>query len=215
MFIDIKDLSYKGKQVLKDSYISLQNGTFINIIGVNGAGKSSFYKALLGFVKYKGKSDIRPNEIAIISDYVSIPDETLVIDIINFVNANAKQADSLKNLRKMLGINQILNTRIKALSTGEKRKLEIFCALAAECKVIIYDEITANIDEPSRDVLLSFIKDYHKNNRESIAFFSSHDLKEIFKLGGEIWLINPVSQKIENITGLSMEDVSMKMLGLK
>ena len=169
MYIDIKELSFKGREVLKDVHLSFQEGDFISILGVNGSGKSSFYKALLGLVNYKGSTDVLQQDIAVVSDYVSLPSETPVADILGFVYEHSKMTGELESLRTMLNIDDTLNVKIHSLSSGQKRKLELFCAVASGCKIIIYDEVTANIDEPSQNMILSFIKEYHMSHKNCLS----------------------------------------------
>lgn len=214
MYVDIKELAFERKEILRNTYISFQKGEFISILGANGSGKSSFYKALLGLIKYKGSSDIPQQEIAVVSDYVSLPNETPVQDIIDFVCKHGRATEELKTLSTMLGINDMLKTKVRSLSSGQKRKLELFVALLSGRKVIIYDEITANIDEPSKDVIIPFIKEYHSFHDDMLVFYSSHDLREIMKFVGKKLLINPKSKQFEDVTDYSAEDIAMKLASL-
>ena len=214
MYIDIKELSFKGREVLKDVHLSFQEGDFISILGVNGSGKSSFYKALLGLVNYKGSTDVLQQDIAVVSDYVSLPSETPVADILGFVYEHSKMTGELESLRTMLNIDDTLNVKIHSLSSGQKRKLELFCAVASGCKIIIYDEVTANIDEPSQNMIPSFIKEYHMSHKNCLAFYSSHNLKEIIQLGGKKMLITPTSKSFEDVSEFTFEDIALRIASL-
>lgn len=200
--------------MLKDVHLSFQEGDFISILGVNGSGKSSFYKALLGLVNYKGSTDVLQQDIAVVSDYVSLPSETPVADILGFVYEHSKMTGELESLRTMLNIDDTLNVKIHSLSSGQKRKLELFCAVASGCKIIIYDEVTANIDEPSQNMILSFIKEYHMSHKNCLAFYSSHNLKEIIQLGGKKMLITPTSKSFEDVSEFTFEDIALRIASL-
>ena len=214
MYVDIRELSYKDKEILRDAQFSFHEGEFISILGVNGSGKTSFYRALLGLVNYKGSTDITRKEIAVVSDYISLPNETPVVDVRDFIYEHSTLTEEIRKLSTMLNINDMLKTKVHSLSSGQKRKLELLAVLSSGRKVIIYDEITANIDEPSKNAIISFIKEYHSLHNDSLVFYSSHDLKEIFQFGGKKLLINPSTKTIENVTDYSIEDIAMKLSAL-
>lgn len=86
--IDVNFGFSDGSMEYKNVCFSFQNGDIINIIGENGCGKSTFYKMLMGKVKpLRGKicDNIKDN-IVVISDYINIPKEVLVADILNFID---------------------------------------------------------------------------------------------------------------------------------
>lgn len=54
MKLEIERLAYDGKVVLERINQKVEYGDFINLIGQNGSGKSSLFKALLGITSFKG-----------------------------------------------------------------------------------------------------------------------------------------------------------------
>ena len=80
------DIGYKIP-LYSDVDITIKKGDIINIIGENGSGKSTFYKTLIGSIPpLKGliPEEIKKN-IATISDYISIPNELKVSDVLKFI----------------------------------------------------------------------------------------------------------------------------------
>ncbi|WP_026508565.1 ATP-binding cassette domain-containing protein [Butyrivibrio sp. MC2013] len=189
MRIRIDELSYKKKTVLKDVDLDVNYGDFICVLGMNGTGKSSFFKAISGLIKYNGHTDFDKNEVAIISDYVGIPDEVKVRDIYDFIKTNTDDISKIEMLFYQLDIEKIIDRKISKLSSGEKRKLELVSTLGSNKKIIIYDEITVNLDQPSKLAILDFIKNYHKGS-DRLAFFSSHDINEVQMMNGAKWIIH-------------------------
>lgn len=84
MKLVIEKLAYEGKVVLEKIDQNVEYGDFINVIGQNGSGKSSLFKALLGITRFKGKVDFASSEIAVVSDYARVPKELQVRDILEF-----------------------------------------------------------------------------------------------------------------------------------
>lgn len=209
MKLEIERLAYDGKVVLERINQKVEYGDFINLIGQNGSGKSSLFKALLGITRFKGKVDFPSSEIAVVSDYARVPNELQVGDVVDFVRkSNGKQIDELVPLLKL---DRISNQKVRKLSSGEKRRVEIFVALASGKKIIIYDEITNALDAGIKQELLEFIKKYHSQNNR-LAFFTTHDLAEVFYLGGKYWFINPCTKTIEDISGESQDSIMKKYM---
>ena len=207
MRLIIDNLSYKNKLVLEKVKQNIEYGDFINLIGHNGSGKSSLFKAVLGDICYEGIIDFDSSEIAVVSDYARVPKELRVSDVVDFVERNSgKQADYL---RELLGLDNIVDHKVGKLSSGEKRRVEIYVALSSEKKIVIYDEITNALDASTKKELLDFIKSYHSKN-DTVAFYTSHDLSEIFYLGGKYWFVNPDTKTIEDLSGESQDRIMKK-----
>ena len=207
MKIVIDELSYKNRTIIEKTRLDVEQGDFINVIGQNGSGKSSFFKALLGKTNYNGKVEILPSEIAVVSDYSRVPKELKVVDIIDFIRK--KNMGNVDELISLLNLEHIANSKIGKLSSGEKRRIEIFVALSSEKEIIIYDEITNALDMSVKKELLEFIKRYHSNNNK-IAFFTTHDLSETFYLEGKYWFLNQNSKTIEDLSKESQENIMKK-----
>lgn len=207
MLIQIDNLAYKNKEIIKNTTMEIQQGEFIHLLGQNGSGKSSLFKALLGSISYKGNIEILPSDIAIVSDYAKVPKELRVKDVIDFTRQRHEK--NIGELVSMLQLEKIQNQRIEKLSSGERRRVELFVALASEKKVIIYDEITNALDQNVKNDLLKFIKAYHAKHDQT-AFYTTHNLSESFEIGGRYWLINQNEKRIEDVTCETQENILKK-----
>ena len=207
MKIIIDELSYKNKIILEKTDLDVKCGDFINVVGKNGSGKSTLFKALLGKIDYRGKMEILPDDIAIVSDYSGVPMELKVSDVVEFIRQQKKGA--VDELISLLNLEHIANSKIGKLSSGEKRRIEIFVALTSEKKVVIYDEITNALDMSVKKEILEFIKKYHLNNNK-IAFYTTHDLSELFYLGGRYWFLNENNRTIEDLSEETQENIMKK-----
>ena len=171
-------IGYNSSNVLYDNIeISLEKGDINNIIGANGTGKSTFYRTLIGEIPPLSgfvPSDVKDN-IAIISDYISLPQELLVSDLLKFIdNDNLDYMKSnFKNLADI--VFPLYSQKIKTLSTGQKRILEIFIALSSKKSILILDEACNGLDYRNRDFFLKNIQYLAKHN-SVIIFHTSHNL---------------------------------------
>lgn len=81
-------IGYSASDILyEDVELEFKTGEVNNIIGENGTGKSTFYKTLIGELKPLSGTvplEIKKN-IAIVSDYISLPLELKILDIEDFL----------------------------------------------------------------------------------------------------------------------------------
>lgn len=189
-------IGYNRSNVLYDNIaISLEKGDINNIIGANGTGKSTFYKTLIGEIPPLSgfvPSDVKEN-IAIISDYISLPQELLVSDLLKFIDNDnlAYMKSNFKNLADI--VFPLYSQKIKTLSTGQKRMLEIFIALSSKKSILILDEACNGLDYKNRDFFLKNIQDLAKHN-SVIIFHTSHNLEDVIDLGGHIYVLDKSSK---------------------
>lgn len=156
--------SYDEKDVLKDIDLILERGQKVALVGVNGAGKSTFCRMITqtesptsGEVKlgYKVELDYFAQEADFrLTGGGSVLDE---------ISAEAS-VSQVPMLRSMLGAflfqGDDVYKPVEVLSGGEKSRLALAKMLLRPSNFIILDEPTNHLDISSKDVLLSALKDY-------------------------------------------------------
>lgn len=174
------------KANIKDKFIK---GDIVWVQGKSGSGKSSLMKQL---VKFRKTSEILINEKPISSinntcirsliDY--IPQNNSIINGTIRDNLFLNKSHSIETEKK-LKKSELLSTILQNknfdtmimdmganLSGGEKQKLAIARSLYSDAEVLIFDEVTANIDTESTSLILNAIKNICKNK---IVFIISHE----------------------------------------
>lgn len=188
-------IGYNRSNVLYNISLPLKEGDINNIIGANGTGKSTFYKTLIGEIPpLSGHVPLEVKQnIAIISDYISLPQELQVSDLLKFIDTDS--LDYMKsNFKKLANIVFPLSSqKIKTLSTGQHRMLEIFVALSTKKSILILDEACNGLDYKNRDFFLKNIQDLAKHNRV-IIFHTSHNLEDVVDLGGHVYVLDKSSK---------------------
>ena len=174
------------KANIKDKFIK---GDIVWVQGKSGSGKSSLMKQL---VKFRKTSEILINEKPISSinntcirsliDYIpqnnSIINGTIRDNLFLNKHHSIETEEKLKKSELLSTIlqNKNFDTMIMDmganLSGGEKQKLAIARSLYSDAEVLIFDEVTANIDAESIALILNTIKNTCKNK---IVFIISHD----------------------------------------
>lgn len=206
----------KTNMLYKDVHLSIEIGKIYNIIGENGAGKSTFYKTLIGAVPpLEGSVPMElKKKIAIVSDYVSLPDELYVNDILDFVGKQ-RVKNVKKNYERIYEIADSLKGQmIKKLSTGQKRMLEIFTILSSDKEILILDEACNGLDYKNRDYFLKNIKQLSEQNGVTI-FNTSHNLEDVVELGGSMYVLDKYSKRIHLYHGeKTVEQINLFMKNL-
>ena len=75
------------------------------------------------------------------------------------------------------------------LSGGQKRRVAIAGVMAMEPKVLILDEPTAGLDPKGRETILSMIREYHKEKKNTVMLVS-HSMEDVAKNATKILVMN-------------------------
>ena len=156
--VDIEDVSYQtpdGKPILKDTTLRLGPGDRIGLIGANGAGKTTLIKLITGKLQPdSGRIKIgKTVKFATLSQDVHELDELgdeRIFDLIKREKTTfvvGKKEVGTGQLLEQLGFDQQqLQTPIKDLSGGQRRRLQLIRLLFQEPNVLILDEPTNDLD---------------------------------------------------------------------
>lgn len=207
-------IGYNAKNVLYDNIaLSINKGEINNILGKNGTGKSTFYKTLMG--KLPPISGNVPkeitNNIAVISDYISVPPELKVSDVIQFIDSDqiAYMKSKFNNLTQI--VSSLGKQKVNELSTGQKRLIEIFTALSSKKSILILDEACNGLDYKNRDFFLENIRSLVRGNNISI-FHTSHNIEDVIDLGGNVYVLDKSLKIFHKYEGnMSMDELSTFM----
>ena len=158
--------SYRSRTVVRDLSLDIHTGEVVGLLGPNGAGKTTAFYMIVGLVPADGGS-IRLDEQDLTSMSIDqrarlgigyLPQESSVfrrlsvadnIMAILELRAELDRAGREQRLEELLGelrIGHVRATRGLSLSGGERRRVEIARALAAEPRFILLDEPFAGVD---------------------------------------------------------------------
>ncbi len=199
--IEVKNLTKRYDDFTLDNInFNLEAGTMTALIGENGAGKTTLIKAILGMIKpTSGEIKVLGNDITVngndmehigvVLDGMTFPTnlkikyiDTVMKDM--YINWDSKLFyDSLKkfNLKETL--------KIKELSTGMKKKLEIIVAFSSHPKLLILDEPTNGLDPVVRSEVYDVILDFLDNEQHSVLL-STHITSDVEKIADKIVFVN-------------------------
>lgn len=183
------NFKYKEKLVLNDINISIKNG-LIALLGPNGAGKSTLLKLIstiyetnsgtieLNGVKYQDKSLNRSNIGYLPQDfdiYKNITGRDYLSFVLDIRNGN-KCSDEIDRVCTKLGLDSVLDNKIRSYSGGMKRRLGIAQAIIGDVNIVILDEPTVGLDPEQRIYFRNIISHISK---DKIVLVSTHIVEDI------------------------------------
>ncbi len=230
--------TFGPNRVLTDVDLEVEAGEVMALLGMNGAGKSTFVKILCGIhAPTDGRmfidgqetrfadpraaigSGVRlvPQEVSVITDFTvgenifldQFPGRRLLgLPVVDLSTIWEKS----RALLARAGLDIDPRTPMHALSMQEKRLVEIARALAGEARVLILDEPTASMSETETAALFRAIEGL-KAEGTSIIYIS-HYLEEVFEISDKIAVLKDGEKSGEFVTSDSnQDDVLLAMLG--
>jgi ABC-2 type transport system ATP-binding protein len=192
----IENLShgFGSRRALIDVNLSVEPGSFAVLLGPNGAGKTTLislamglYSAQQGDIHIFGRS-IRRNPLpALASLGVVFQMPTLDLDLTvdqNMTYHGALHGLSRREARERafeelerFGVNDRQDDKVRSLSGGLRRRVEIARALLHRPKLLIVDEATAGLDVAGRQLLLTHVRSLCRQGLS--VLWATHMLGEV------------------------------------
>jgi ABC-type multidrug transport system ATPase subunit len=172
-----------GKRVILDNIsLNVSSGSAVGILGINGSGKSTLLSCIAKKYSSSAKIGYIPQENPLF-------DELKPVDNIR-VWTKLKKRQILAELSKpplnALGITDFLDTPVRKMSGGMKKRLSIATALINKPDILLMDEPLNALDMVARQDILSFMQTYIKNGGAIIV--ASHD-ERIFDFCSTVYLL--------------------------
>ncbi len=157
--------------------------------GINGSGKSTFFRAVSGIIPFEGEIswnnlDIRKDAVAYRMEVnmseaePQYPDYLTGYDLVTFI-ADAKKAgkEQLAHLSETLGVNVYWRAPIGTYSSGMLKKISLLTAFLGKPKLIMLDEPLITIDDRSVQIVYELIKSYSEQHGISFLLSSHQDFR--------------------------------------
>jgi len=194
--------SFGGIEAVRDVNLSVRPHQITAFLGLNGAGKSTTIKMLLGMVepssgegKVLGKRIADPREsvelrrkIAYVSENKRLYDYMTVEQIIRFTRSfyTDWRPDTERQLLRTYGLP--LNQTIKSLSKGMRTKVALLLAFARRHELLILDEPSEGLDPIGIEQMLENLVAQCREG--TTVFFSSHQIPEIERIADNVCILH-------------------------
>jgi lipopolysaccharide export system ATP-binding protein len=199
--------SYKSRQVVKDLSLELDAGEVVGLLGPNGAGKTTAFYMIVGLVPCDagrislGEVDLTmlpmhrraqlglgylPQEASVFRK-LSVEDNIMAILETRDLERAARE-ERLEQLLAELRIGHVRKTQGLALSGGERRRVEIARALAAEPRFMLLDEPFAGVDPLSVLDIQRIIREL--TQRGIGVLITDHNVRETLGVCARAYIVN-------------------------
>lgn len=219
--LKIENLKKSYENFTLDCSLEVKKGYITGLIGQNGAGKSTTFKAILGLISYEsGNINILGKPIqqfsakdkqklgVVLSDssfsgYLTIND---IIPIMENLYVTFDTSFFVKQVKKF----QLpQNKRIKDFSTGMKAKVKVLAAISHHAKLLILDEPTTGLDVIARDELLEMLRAFIEKDEERSILISSHISSDLESLCDDLYMIHEGKIIMHEDTDVLLSDYAL------
>jgi lipopolysaccharide export system ATP-binding protein len=200
--------SYKSRQVVRDLSLEVRNGEVVGLLGPNGAGKTTAFYMIVGLVPcdagriHLGDKDMTflavhkraqlglgylPQEASIFRK-LSVEDNVLAILESREDLDRAARERRLEELLEELRVGHVRKSLGMSLSGGERRRVEIARALAAEPRFMLLDEPFAGVDPLSVLDIQRIIREL--TSRNIGVLITDHNVRETLGVCSRAYIVN-------------------------
>lgn len=194
---------------IKNISCTINSGEITGLLGVNGAGKSTFLKMLSGnlsptegniFINktnlyettFKDNTTLLKEKIGFVHEQPFFYDEETVFEILLFaINiCNQNKIEAKNNFEKIINqcnLTEVLIKKIKTLSKGYKQRLSFALALSNNPEILLLDEPISGLDPIQINEIRQLIINL---KQEKTIILSTHLMQEIDALCDKIIILN-------------------------
>jgi lipopolysaccharide export system ATP-binding protein len=185
--------SYRSRQVVRDLSLEVSSGEVVGLLGPNGAGKTTAFYMIVGLVPCdEGRIQLGvgylPQEASVFRK-LSVEDNILaILETRADLDDDDVRLAALESLLEELHIGHIRSSSGMSLSGGERRRVEIARALAAEPRFVLLDEPFAGVDPISVIDIQRIIR--HLSSRNIGVLITDHNVRETLGICSRAYIVS-------------------------
>jgi lipopolysaccharide export system ATP-binding protein len=200
--------SYRKRKVVSSLSLSIESGEVVGLLGPNGAGKTTAFYMIVGLVPADGgRIELNGEDITELPMHARarrglgyLPQEasvfrrmTVADNIMAILETRrgldeAARNESLERLLEELHVSHLRDHLGMSLSGGERRRVEIARALAADPAFILLDEPFAGVDPLSVHDIQRIAR--HLAERGIGVLITDHNVRETLGICGRAYIVN-------------------------
>ena len=200
--------TYKKRTVVSDVSLSVSSGSVVGLLGPNGAGKTTSFYMIVGIISSEEGQVILddhdltslpmhararaglgylPQENSIFRKLTVYQNLMGVVELLPGLTKSEKE-DRVNKLLEGFSVSKLRNNVGMSLSGGERRRVEIARALAANPKFILLDEPFAGVDPISVGEIKEII--LHLRDRGIGVLITDHNVRETLDVCEKSYIVN-------------------------
>lgn len=197
---------YKGRKVVNDISVTVQQGEIVGLLGPNGAGKTTSFYMIVGLIKpnegkvFLDQTDITPLPMyrraklgigylaqeASVFRKLSVEENILAVLEMTKMPKKAQQ-EKVESLLEEFSLTHVRKNLGMVLSGGERRRTEIARALAVDPKFVLLDEPFAGVDPIAVEEIQSIVAKL--KNKNIGILITDHNVNETLSITDRAYLM--------------------------
>ncbi len=200
--------SYKGRKVIEDVSVTVENNQIVGLLGPNGAGKTTCFYMIAGLVaadhgevfiddknvthlpmhgRARAGLSYLPQEASVFRKLTVADNIMAILETRRDLDRTQRQAE-LNLLLEEFHITHIRKSLGMALSGGERRRVEIARAIATDPRFILLDEPFAGVDPISVSDIKSIVN--HLKSRGLGVLITDHNVRETLDICEKAYIVS-------------------------
>ena len=215
--------SFGNTKVLNQISFEADEGDILALLGKNGTGKTTILRLLADLVSQDSGS------ITLNGSKINREDTSLITNndrsffwrltsyenlryFLGMSGLHTKSIDtSIQKFAELFGVENKLNSIFSSLSSGEKKKINLIRMLLKNQKIMLFDEVTTDLDLETRTILLDYLKKQSKQINKTILWVT-HNLTELDNFSNKyILLEDSTIKKIGNLQSSDLNFLSKEL----
>ncbi len=221
MKLVIKDLvkGFDKKEVLKDINFEFEQGKIYGLLGINGAGKTTFFNCLNEdiaidsgefYLQTEELRNIEPEDIGYVLSTPNVPEFLTGREFLNFfIDINGERIKDRKNVDDYFDFMKLAESDrdklLKDYSHGMKNKMQMLVNIIASPSILLLDEPLTSFDVVVAEEMKEMLKSIKKDR---IIIFSTHIMELALDLCDEIVILS--RGKLERIDKSDLDNQNFK-----
>ncbi|HEY1530132.1 MAG TPA: ATP-binding cassette domain-containing protein [Galbitalea sp.] len=180
--IEIDDVSVavRGRQVLQHCTALLRADTPTHLVGANGSGKTTLIRAIAGIQRYSGNIRFDGADVSRVRSqlYVCFDDAPVFPYLSGYENVRILLGrdiakPTLLAVAPSIADHDLLRTRARKLSHGQRKRLHLLAALASGARYLVFDEALNGVDAPTVSEVAAALRSREAGS--TVLFTGHHD----------------------------------------
>lgn len=185
--------SFKNKQMLKGVDLVVNKGDIIGLLGLNGEGKSTLIKIILGILS-QDSGEVKRNfeiksDVGVMLQEISMPEKMKVYEWLDMVKRFSTNSKSVESVLDSVNLRTVKNKYCDSLSGGQQRRVQFATAIINNPKVLILDEPTVGMDVVSKKAFWETLNTFSFSKDLTIILIS-HDMEEVSEFCNRVLILS-------------------------